>query len=313
MAFAFDSLTFHPVCYAWPVEFTMTVSERFKALLENLKLTSDQAEDGQTKHKGVAACLNSHYYNSSSETTNRLLVGSWGKQTRIRPPRDVDVLFSLPKSVYDRYQWRLGNKQSQLLQEVKDVLGETYSLTAVRGDGPVVVVPFTSYAVEVVPAFLLDNGQYWICNTKNGGVYENFDPNAESKNISDSDTATSGNTRHLVRMMKCWQGYCNVPLSTFRLELLAIEFLGSWEFKGHSTVYYDWMVRDFFKFLVGRVDGWVFAPGTYKSASLGSVWKSKAESAHDRAVKACQYEADSMPFSAGEEWQKIFGMDIPTG
>jgi len=39
----------------------MTVSERFNAFLENLKLTSEQAEDGKTKYKGVTSCLNAHY------------------------------------------------------------------------------------------------------------------------------------------------------------------------------------------------------------------------------------------------------------
>src|SRR6266516_1703709 len=72
------------------------VSARFAALLENMKLTSAQASDGETKHKNVRGCLNAHYFLSSSETANSRLVGSWGKATRVRPPRDVDVLFELP-------------------------------------------------------------------------------------------------------------------------------------------------------------------------------------------------------------------------
>jgi hypothetical protein len=291
----------------------MTVNERFDALLENLKLTPDQGEDGKTKYKGVTRCLNAHYYYSNSDTANSVLVGSWSKLTRIRPPRDIDVLFPLPKSVYDRYQSRLGNKQSQLLQEVKDVLSGTYSVTKMRGDGQVVMVPFATYAVEVVPAFLLDNGQYWICNTSGGGSYKNFDPNAEAKNVSDSDSATSGNTRHLIRMMKCWQGYCSIPLKSFHLELLAVDFLRSWPNAGHTTVYYDWMVRDFFKYLISRANGWTFAPGTLESMPLGDTWKSRAESALARAEKACGHESDGMPYSAAAEWQKIFGPDIPTG
>jgi len=196
---------------------------------------------------------------------------------------------------------------------VKDVLSGTYSTTKMRGDGQVVMVPFTSYAVEVVPAFLLDNGKYWVCNTHDGGKYVTFDPNAEAKNVTDSDTVTNGNTRHLIRMMKCWQGYCAVPMKSFHLELLTTEFLARWEHAGKTTVYYDWMVRDFFKFLVGRANGWVFVPGTMEGLSLGDAWKSKAESAQGRAEKACSNESDQMPYSAGEEWQKIFGTYIPTG
>jgi len=291
----------------------MTVSERFNAFLENLKLTSDQVEDGKTKYKGVTRCLNTHYYSLNSDTANSILVGSWGKHTQIRPPRDIDALFPLPKSVYDRFQYRLGNKQSQLLQEVKDVLTRTYSTTKMRGDEQVVMVPFASYAVEVVPAFLLDSGQYWVCNTHDGGKYLRFDPNAEAKNVADSESATNGNTRHLIRMLKDWQGYCSVLIKSFHLELLAIQFLASWQHAGHSTVYYDWMVRDFFSFLVGRANSWVFVPGTMEGLPLGDAWKSKAETAKGRAEKACEYESEKLPYLAGAEWQKIFGTLIPTG
>src|SRR5688572_20448883 len=100
----------------------MHVSERFNTFLNNLTLTDAQIEDGATKHKGVRSCLNSHYYNSTSELNNSFLVGSWGKLTRIRPPRDIDVMFILPNSVYQRYLLFIGNRQSAILQEVKGVL-----------------------------------------------------------------------------------------------------------------------------------------------------------------------------------------------
>src|SRR5438067_160515 len=100
----------------------MTVSQRFDKFLANIRLTTDQEKDGITKHSGVRKCLNLHYYNNTSESENSMLVGSWGKRTRVRPPRDIDVLFILPNSVYRRFESRPGNKQSQLLQEVKSVL-----------------------------------------------------------------------------------------------------------------------------------------------------------------------------------------------
>src|SRR6478609_3856974 len=101
---------------------SMTVSQRFDKFLENIRITEEQAADGTVKHGGVRKCLNKHYYDSSSESANSMLVGSWGKHTRVRPPRDIDVLFKLPSSVYQRYETKTGNKQSQLLQEVKNVL-----------------------------------------------------------------------------------------------------------------------------------------------------------------------------------------------
>lgn len=291
----------------------MKVAARFEALLANLTLTDDQKKDGEVKHAGVRKCLNSYYFGSSSETENSLLVGSWGKGTRIRPPRDIDILFSLPSSVYDRYTSRPGNKQSQLLQEVKNVLAATYASTDMRADGQVVVVPFSSFAVEVVPAFKLTDGKYWICDTNSGGSYKKFDPVAEKKNIADSNESTNNNTRDLIRMLKRWQYYCSVPLKSFWLELLAIKFLGQWPNKGKSTVYYDWMIRDFFEWLCNQKNSYHIVPGTYEVFGIGDSWHSRAESALIRARKGCEYELSEKPYSAGTEWQKIFGDFIPTG
>src|SRR4051812_15979671 len=96
-----------------------SVSSRFTRFLNNLLLTEAQKSDGATKHAGVRTCLNRNYYASTSSTANSFLIGSWAKATRIRPPRDIDVVFELPRSVYDRFEQRPGNKQSQLLQEVR--------------------------------------------------------------------------------------------------------------------------------------------------------------------------------------------------
>jgi len=287
----------------------MSVSDRFTTFLSNISLTVDQKTRGAERKDAVVKALNAHYWGSTSNTANSTYVGSWGKFTRMRPPRDVDVLFTLPASVYNRFQLRSGNKQSQLLQEVKNVLSNTFDRTAIRGDGPVVIVPFTAYSVEVIPAFSATAGGHLVCFTDGGGHYERADYAAEAASIKNSNDTTK-NTRDLVRMMKRWQGYCSVPIKSFYLELLAVEFLGSWAHRGKSATWYDYMVRDFLEFMIGKADGYLFAPGTYALLALGSGWKSKAESALARAKKACDYEP-SYAGLAGDEWQKIFGTDIP--
>lgn len=289
----------------------MNVSERFETFLNNITLTDAQKKDGATKRESVCEVLNAKYFNSKSGTANSFYVGSWGKGTRTRPPRDVDILFSLPSDVYHRFEKVAGNKQSQLLQEVRSALRASFPNTDIRGDGPIVLVPFATYAVELLPAFKLQSGQYWIPITTNGGSYKTFDPDAELKNIKDSTDRTNNNTRDLVRMMKGWQSYCSVPLKSFYLELLAVNFLNQWDYAGKSKVYYDWMTRDYFAYIIGQANSSLFVPGTYEMLSLGDTWKTRAQSAYDRAVKAVKYEADKMPYHAGEEWQKIFGTDIP--
>lgn len=289
----------------------MSVTARFSKFLENLKLTDGQVSDGGTKRESVVRILNEKYWNSSSGTSNSRFVGSWAKFTRIRPPRDVDVLFELPSSVHTRFEQRSGNKQSQLLQEVKSVLGAAFSRTEIKGDGPVVLVPFASYCVELIPAFQRYGGGHFVAMTTLGGWYKHEDYEAQVSTMSSSDSAASGNTRDLVRMMKCWQAYCSVPIKSFHIELFAIEFMIQWGNRGKSKEWYDYMCRDFFSYLIGRQNTTLYVPGTGEGVYPGSLWASRAETALGRAKKACEYEASKLWTLAGDEWQKIFGTDIP--
>jgi len=288
----------------------LSVSQRFSSFLSNIALTDLQDDAGKERRNSVVSVLNQHYWNSASNSSNSKFVGSWGKYTRVRPPRDVDVLFVLPDSVYARFFLRSGNKQSQLLQEVKSVLANTFNNTQIKGDGPVVVVPFSAYNLELVPAFSLLNGQHWICMTENGGYYKNADYKAEADLIQSSNEATNGKTRHLIRMMKRWQAYCNVPIKSFWIELIAVEFLNTWEHRKKGMTWYDWMVRDFLIYLESKPHAYLYAPGTYEMMYIGDAWLSKAKTARQIAIMACGYEAD-FPITAGNEWQKIFGTDIP--
>lgn len=290
------------------------VIDRFTTFLETLKLTSAQVDDGETKYKGVVACLNAAYYGHNSESANAFLIGSWAKKTRIRPPRDVDIYFVLPPEVYHRFQaYSLGvNKQSALLQEVKSKLLAKYGSSAIKGDGPVVFAGFVTYDIEIVPAFALtEERTYWVCDTKGGGRYMTTKPLHEVDAIDAADTRNNGNVRSLVRMLKAWQANCTVPIRSFYLELLAIEFLDQWRWNQQSYFFYDWMCRDFFAWLTTKASSFVMAPGTFEVMWLGDDWKSKAESAYSRAVKACDFEQKNEMISAGDEWQKIFGVSVP--
>ena len=100
----------------------IAVRQRFTQFHSNLSLTPTQFLDGMTKRNGVVNCLNRRYYGSTSDTDNSFLVGSWGKDTAMRPPRDVDLYFLLPVAVHTRFQAHVWNRQSALLQEVKAAL-----------------------------------------------------------------------------------------------------------------------------------------------------------------------------------------------
>ena len=314
-----------------------TVAQRFNKFLQNLQLTQTQVEDAITKHTGVRSTLHSAYYSAgksagipfdyasqlvrsyanydvvkeSSTTSTSYLVGSYGKNTAIRPPSDIDILFIMPPELWTKYDNYNGNGQSRLLQDVKNVLLRTYHSTDIRGDGQVVCVNFTSYAVEVVPAFATPYYDYYkYPDTNGGGSWCDTDPKAEKSALSESNSLANGNTIRLIKMMKAWKQECNVPLKSFGVELTVVDFLGTYSHARQSATYYDWMVRDYLEYLTNHSSSWYSIPGIGESYFLGSAWLSKAETAHSRAKKACAYESSNDHHSATLEWKKIFGNDF---
>jgi hypothetical protein len=291
------------------------VRARFGALLDDIKVTAAQIEDGTTKRANVTACLNRHYWGVSCTTANSILIGSWGKATQIggwyRSAPDVDLLFLLPGAVYHRFAARVGNRQSNLLQEVKEVLGRTFTQTTMRGDGQVVLIPFQKTTVEVVAGFRCTDGSIIYCDTTNGGSYKTSTGEAEQSDFAASDLHWNGNTCALARMMKRWRDEQNAALKSFVFERLAVEFLAQWAYSLNDVFYYDWMVRDFLSYLMGRANTHLAMPGTGELVWLGDDWLPRARAAHVNAVRACAYERDNYDTLAGNDWQAIFGTAIP--
>lgn len=254
-----------------------------------------------------------YYPSTTSVGSVTLLIGSHGKRTRVRPPRDVDIAFLMPISQFNRYDDYSGNGQSQLLQDLRNVLLQRFPTTAISGNGQVVQVKFVSgHSVEVVPVWAI-NSRYLVPDTHSGGSWKTSDYAAEQQNVADSDRATNGNTRKLIKMMKVWQQHRSVPIKSLVLELRAVNFLARWEYAPNSSVYHDWMVRDFFAELIKNANNYCTIPGIDEKCQYGDEWLSKARTALAAATRACEHEGESLNYLAAEEWQSIFGSLYPDG
>ncbi|MDG1417825.1 MAG: hypothetical protein P8P99_08490 [Maricaulis sp.] len=288
------------------------VRERFRQFRNTLKLTDDQLIDGTNKQLGVRQSLQRAYYGATTDTPPGFLVGSWGKGTATQPVTDIDIFFVIPLAVYHRVEAYSGNKQSALLQEVKNHLLNTYPQTNMRGDGQVVLVGFKTIIIEVVPVVVTTSPNcYLMPDTNAGGRWKPVTPQADVDHLNATDAACGANVRPLIGMLKAWKRECNVPLKSFQIELLVSEFLSTYQWRTYDYYFYDWFIRDFFQFLCVKQHGYVYVPSTGDIVDLGDAWHSRAISARDRALKACEAEYDDLTIEAGEEWQKIFGQQIP--
>lgn len=285
------------------------VVAHFSRFLKELELKPDERGDAETKADHIARSLWSYYYWGYGEFTPKcyVKVGSYGKGTATRPPSDLDMLFLLPSREYTRIEQLSGNKQSQLLQEVKDVLTDTFPRTDLRADGQVVVAPFQTYNVEIIPAFELTDGTYITAHTADGGSWRASNPAVEYQLIQYADSMSAGKATHLIKMLKAWKRECSVDIKSISLEVAACVFVTNWAYRLRTIFYYDWMARDFFEFMLRYRWGWNIVPGTQEKVQLGDAWGSKCESAYQRAVKAERYEHGDYRNAAAEEWRKIFG------
>lgn len=273
----------------------MSVTDNFNQFLENIMLTSGQIDDAKTKYDGVCGKLHDHYYTTEYDGSTKLLIGSYGKNTNIRPARDIDVIFMIPPEKFSQYDDNQSNGQSQLLQDIKTILEEKYPDTPISAFGKVVVLEFadTKHNVELLPAWENGDGTFTIPNSENGGYWEQWNPRAEIKKIKDSNDRT-GRTRPLIRMVKKWTENCSVKLKSYLIENKIVDFFATDTFSGKE---YPTLVRDFF--------------GYFYQTESNQDLKSHLSTAQNRATKACDFENDDNLEKAVEEWQKIFGDDFP--
>ena len=280
------------------------MEKQFKKFNEEIRLTSNQSDNAKTKYTGVCKVLHKEYYENNYDGKSKFLFGSYKTKTNIRPiseMQDVDVLFKITQETFDKFNNYDSNGQSALLQEIKDVLKNTYSTTdKISGWGKVVLVKMAdgSHNIEVLPALENEDGTFTIPETANGGSWENFDPRKQVDEFTTSNSDTNGLTADLGRMMKSWKrNISSVLYSSHALLNDIIEFLNSEFTNGAEYEDYHEVVKNFLD--------------SIKNNCTDSDRKSLITTAFNRAVKAIEYMDDDKPKEASEEWRKIFGEKFP--
>ena len=109
-------------------------------------------------------------------------------------------------------------------------------------------------------------------------------------------------------MIRAWKDNCNVPMGGLLIDTFAYRFLKDWENNDKSYFYYDWMTRDFFKFLSEQNDNQSYwtAVGSGQRVYPQGKFIAKAKTAYNNAIKAI--EKENMGYaSANNYWRAIYG------
>ena len=290
----------------------MGLADWFSAFCGNI-----QVQDGGTissRYKTITRRLNTDYWDTNSETSHSLYVGSYGRNTAIQGFSDLDMNFRLPTLVYQQYNNYAGNGQSALLQAVRKSMQKTYPATNIGADGQVVQVSFTDgITFEIVPAFVSNDESFTFPNANGGGSWRTTNPRPEIEAIRSRNKDCNGNLVLLCRMMRAWKSKWGVPIGGLLVDTLAYQFIVNWQHKDKSYYYYDYMCRDFFSFMAGqdRDQEYWRAPGSGQSVYGKGLFQWKAKRCYNISLEAIAHEKASQEWSAKQSWREIFGTSFP--
>lgn len=284
-------------------------AQLFEQFRKNLAITN--SEEISTSYCEITKRLNKDYWDSESEINHSLQVGSYGRQTAIRGVSDLDMVFELPASVYERLSKVEGNGPSQLLQEVRNCIKQRYSQTDVRGDGQVVVVSFGKYVVEVLPAFLQADGSYRYGDSNDGGSWDNYCwPRKEINAVNARNTRTNRNLKKAAKMLRAWKNHVGAPISGMLIDTLVYNFFkDNHDYDEASYGSYPELVRDLFSFLANLPDqDYWLAPGSQSRVYSKGKFQRKAKKAATKAQEALDSDTDK---KRQKLWKEIFGRHFP--
>lgn len=291
----------------------MSVSNNFETFCTNLRMTDETVSKIRNRYYQITKRINKDYWGHESEVLNSLYAGSYGRGTEIFTS-DVDIIVRLPYKTYEKFNNYQSNGQSALLQEVKEVLKKTYSTSYCKGDGQIVAINFSDgISFEIVPGFINDDGSYTYPDANCGGSWRVTDPKSEIEEMNRLNNETNKNLKRLCRMARAWKDTCNVPMSGILIDTLVYNFIKQWEYKDKSYLYYDWMSRDFFKYLKdldGEQKYWL-RPGSRKVIYKDGNFQTKAAQAYEKSLEAIKAENDEYYYTAKLKWREIYGTKFP--
>ncbi len=292
----------------------MGLAEWFSTFCTNI-----QVQDGGTisnRYKAITRRLNTDFWDTTSDTSHSLYVGSYGRNTAIDGFSDLDMVFELPCEIYFNYDAYQGNGQSALLQAVRSSMQTTYPTSSLGADGQVVTVSFTDrITFEVVPVFTNKIGSYTFPDSNAGGNWKTTNPRPEIQAIRDRNIACNGNLAPLCRMMRSWKREWDVPIGGLLVDTLAYQFIIGWEHRDKSYLYYDYLCRDFLKWMSEQDSEQTYwkAPGSGQQVYGKGLFQYKAKRCYNISLDAITHETANpkQEWSAKQKWREIFGSAFP--
>ena len=288
---------------------TRTIDQGFRDFLKTLTPTDGESEAAKNHRASIATCLKSKF-----RMTRFFRTGSFGNGTSISGYSDVDYFAEIPTC-------ELKENSTNTLGEVRDALDSRFPKTGVRVSCPSVVVPFGTDAkesTEVTPADFVKTTEedgyrvYDIPDCSDGWMRSS--PDTHNAYVREVNEDLSKKVKPLIRFIKAWKFYRNVPISSFYLELRVTKYA-----KGESSIIYDLDVKCVFAELarikLADMQDPMGVAGNIKPCSTATQLedaKSKLATALTRAKNACDAKDNGDTKEAFKWWNKLYNGHFPS-
>ena len=282
-----------------------TVDQAFEILVRRLTPSGTESAAAATHRATIRACLHSNF-----GMTALFRSGSYGHGTSISNYSDIDYFAVIPAG-------NLSKDSDYTLQKMKAALARRFPKTSIVVRNPAAVVPFgekRSEVHEIIPAYYVrttkGHSVYGIPNRGTGWMAAS--PKAHNVHVSKGHRRLRQKLKPLIRLVKAWKYYRNVPIRSFYLELRVTEAMSS-----EKSIIYKYDVRSAFRHLLNvelramqdpqGISGYVY-PGSEPNRVEAL---SKLDTALTRANNARVVEKRGAIQSAFEWWDKAFNGNFP--
>lgn len=178
------------------------------------------------RYHTVTKATNRAFWQSESDSNHTLYVGSYGRGTAVKTS-DVDILCSLPHQEFERFRQAAGNRQSRLLQALRQAILAVYPNSDIRADGQVVKIAFSDgMRFELLPAFHqinmygIEQAGFRYPDSNMGGNWNSTNPKAEQAAVHDENRNTNGLYQATCRHLRIIR---NDHFSSFHLPGIVID------------------------------------------------------------------------------------------
>jgi hypothetical protein len=284
-----------------------TIDEGFRDFLQKLTASGTESEAAKGHRASIETRLKTDF-----GLRRFFRIGSFGNGTSICGYSDVDYLASLARDT-------LTANSNYSLGKIRDALDNRFPNTGVRVSCPAVVAPFgtrKSETTEVVPADYIkdENGYevYDIADCKGGWMRAS--PDAHKAYVASIDQKLGGKVKPLIRFIKAWKYFRDVPISSFYLELRVAKYA-----TGESSIIYEWDVKRVLCQLRDcqlaamqdpmGISGYIAA---CKTDALYQDAISKLDTAATRAEKAHEAAEKGNISDAFDWWRLLYNYEFPT-